>query len=88
MATDYSGRQTTPIGGAGSPISCRPSGLRVEPGTESWTVRSLHRAPRGGGERAEWTKMEKMEENSGRIGESYVGIAKKTKVKFLIEKIC
>ena len=47
MATDCSGRLTMPTGNAGALIGRRPSGLRAEPGTESWTVLLLHGAVRG-----------------------------------------
>ena len=52
---------------------------------ESWTVR---RCTGHYGGMVEWTKKEKMEKNSGRIGKSYKEIAKKTKAKSLIERIC
>ena len=74
-----------PNSGARPPIGRRPSGLQTEAGTESWTVRPLHRAQQ---KAAEWEKEENMEKNSEGIGESYEGIKKKMRAKFFIERIC
>ena len=53
MATGCDNQQTMPAGAAGSLISGRPLGTRVEDATGAWMVRPLHGAPPGVGEVSE-----------------------------------